>query len=369
MGVAPATAQYDNSTNATEYNVSTDGELNLAMLDVGQGSAYVLWGENETLVYDTANRFDDGQQIIDFVENELNRSTIDFLVTSHTDSDHIGGAEGIINHFENNTAGGIGSVWRSNLSDTSATYQDYVGAIEANGIPDNNALRGDTIPFSGANISVLHPTSDLTSSSPNDDSVALYIENGAFELLLLGDNPVDTESQILDTHLDKLSSVDIVEVSHHGASGHVYQTAYQYYQPDLDLISAPIDSTYGHPDPNTVDKLEAVNTTTVWTATAGTTIIEYHDDRGEIDVVAQADPGDAGLSADSLRSVDRSSYLNQTAPQNLSKTIPIATIDVEEGSGTAIITVPEPGSDNFGTLALVGSAIAGAAIIILLRRD
>lgn len=75
------------------------GEYKLTLLDVGQGLSAVVQTSNHTLVYDAGARFPTGdlgdRVVIPFLRfNNLN--TIDVLMVSHSDNDHIGGVQSIL---------------------------------------------------------------------------------------------------------------------------------------------------------------------------------------------------------------------------------------------------------------------------------
>ncbi|MFC7057241.1 MBL fold metallo-hydrolase [Halovenus salina] len=264
-----------------------DGMVNLTALDVGQGDAYVIWSENETMVVDSGDYTDNGEQVIKYVSETLNRTTIDYLVSTHPDADHIGGHEDIIDHFENSTDGGIGEVWRSGMSSPSATFAGYNNSISANSIPDNLARQGDIIPFEAADVEVAFPKADPADSSPNDDSVALYIQDNGSEMLLLGDLPSEEQNEVINYLPHALDGVDLYESPHHGASSSTDATVINYLDPSLSLVSAPYDSSYGHPNNETLSALADSEIPTVWTGIHGTTTVVNNGD-GVLDVLTQA---------------------------------------------------------------------------------
>lgn len=84
-----------------------EGELSVHLLNVGQGSSTLIIGpEGETILIDTGDWRDDGEDVIAYLEAQ-GVTRIDHLVTTHPDADHIGGHAAVIEHFETN-ADGVG---------------------------------------------------------------------------------------------------------------------------------------------------------------------------------------------------------------------------------------------------------------------
>src|SRR6185436_20109644 len=82
-----------------------DGKLHVSFLDVGQGdSAFIRLPRGSTLLVDTgglagATTFDIGDRVVAPVLRAAGVRRLDYLVLTHGDPDHIGGASAIIEEF------------------------------------------------------------------------------------------------------------------------------------------------------------------------------------------------------------------------------------------------------------------------------
>jgi len=277
LAVVPAgvSADYQDTTNTTESN----GNVTVTTLATGQALATVIETPEQTIVYDTGPYYDNGEQVINYLK-ERNISTVEHLVVSHSDSDHVGGAEGIIDYVENETTtpGITGAVWDGGTTSSTQTWTGYRDTVLANNITFNNATRaGDTIPAptTGLNITVLNPPvgEDPVDSRANDYSVALLIDYKKIEWILAGDISKDYETEVYTSFsLDRLD-IESLGVGHHGADTSTSSTWLQVLEPEVATVSAPNSSTYNHPEPAVLSRLETtgqVDTETYWTGKHGT---------------------------------------------------------------------------------------------------
>ena len=91
----------DVKSNATVENTSkketqpsyTGGELKVHFLDVGQGLSVLIQSEGQTLIYDGGDR-KTSSFVVSYLK-EQHVESIDYLVSSHDDSDNMAGLRGL----------------------------------------------------------------------------------------------------------------------------------------------------------------------------------------------------------------------------------------------------------------------------------
>ena len=71
----------------------TGGELKVHFLDVGQGLSVLIQSEGQTLIYDGGDR-KTSSFVVSYLK-EQHVESIDYLVSSHDDSDHMAGLRGL----------------------------------------------------------------------------------------------------------------------------------------------------------------------------------------------------------------------------------------------------------------------------------
>ncbi|HYX83028.1 MAG TPA: hypothetical protein VE714_11585, partial [Gemmatimonadales bacterium] len=134
-----------------------------------------------------------------------------------------------------------------------AGYLGFLSAVERDGAEWRPARRGDTLALDGVTLAVLSPDSGWVASQTdiNEESVVLLVTYGSARLLLAGDAGMPTEA-----HLDgQVGRVTVLKVGHHGSRGATSDHWLDELQPLDAVISVGAKNRYGHPAPETLDRL------------------------------------------------------------------------------------------------------------------
>lgn len=134
------------------------GKFELHHLDVNQAdSTLLITPDSETILIDTGNWRQDGQEVIDYLE-EHNIERIDHLVATHAHADHIGGHAAVIERFETD-ADGIGTAYDSGVVHNTAIYDNYLDAVEEHDVELFEVEESDELPLDRDEITatVLNP--------------------------------------------------------------------------------------------------------------------------------------------------------------------------------------------------------------------
>ena len=79
-------------------------------------------------------------------------------------------------------------------------------------------------------------------------------------ILFTGDIEEETEKVLVQKYKSTKSlKSDILKVAHHGSKSSSIQEFLDLVQPQIALIGVGKDNKYGHPDNNTIEKLEKMN--------------------------------------------------------------------------------------------------------------
>jgi len=195
------------------FNVKDSNLIKITFLDVGDSdSSFIQFPDGENMLIDTGRSvpMNSAESIIGpFLWNQGIKN-IDLLVLTHPDSDHIGGAEWIINRFN------VGYVIDNGEKSTSKSYSKYMNAVAKRNITYVALKRGDSIKgYKDVEIKILHPSPWMLNSkkiSRNDKSVVLLISYKEFDILFFADATYKAVEDMLDLALD----VDVLKVPHHG---------------------------------------------------------------------------------------------------------------------------------------------------------
>ena len=221
------------------------GEADVTVLDVGQGTAILVETANHTLVYDTGPMFpsgrDTGSGVVLPAVRGRGWSRIDRLVLSHGDIDHIGGAASVLAGLE------VGGVLAG----------ERVPGIEAETCAVGHKWRWNGVAFS-----VLSPVAEHRFTGNNASCVVL-IETASRRVLLTGDIEATVE------HGLEVPPVDVLVVPHHGSATSSTSALVAATKPRFAIATAGFENHFGHPHPRVVDRYRDVGSHIVSIGHAG----------------------------------------------------------------------------------------------------
>lgn len=223
--------------------------LTFAMLDVGQGDGLFIESPTGTQIM-----FDAGppHSVLGPLARVLSPfdKSIDALVITNPDADHIGGFSDIIKNYK------VGEVFESGALTDSKTYQNLREEMKQKNIPDILAKKGMRLDIGGgAFIDILFPDRDVSEWATNDGSVVARLSYGNTSIMLVGDATAKTEQIILSENTPLQLSSTILKVGHHGSRTSSSSEFVKNVSPVYALISDGKDNTYGHPHQETLNTL------------------------------------------------------------------------------------------------------------------
>ena len=217
--------------------------ISITYLDVGQGDAAIVeLPDKRAIVIDTGRT---GKEAAAFLKYR-GKETIDALVLSHSHPDHTGGADYLAKHFL------VEEIWDNGR----LIYPDNL----LGGITRRALERGDVIEGKGYRIYVLHPykefyiIEDNKYDEANNSSLVLRIEGKSKSFLFTGDVEEEAEENI--AHLGKWLKSDVIKVPHHGGKTSASEWFFSTVSPEVAVISAGRDNSFGHPHQETLDMLD-----------------------------------------------------------------------------------------------------------------
>lgn len=222
--------------------MSEKKDLSVTFLDVGQGDSAVMeLPDKKTIVVDTGSTARETAAYLRY----LGKRDIDALVLTHSDSDHAGGMEYLMKKFT------VKELWDSGR----ILYPPEMHINASRRILE----RGDIIEAAGYSITVLHPykefytLSDKSDSEDNNSSLVLKVTGGKRSFLFTGDIEEEAEEDI--DHLRAWLPADVIKVPHHGSRASAQDNFLSEVSPSIAVISVGRDNSFGHPSPETLEKL------------------------------------------------------------------------------------------------------------------
>lgn len=233
-----------------QTDVETSGEqeesdLNFTVLDVGQGLSVLIESNGDYLLYDGGDR-DASSYVVSYLKNH-GVDTIDYMIASHYDSDHINGLIGALNVFD------VGTVIGPDYVHDSKTYESFVSKVEDLGKTVQHPAVGDTFTLGSAEATILAP--EVIGDDSNDNSIAIKVDNGDNTFIITGDAE-SSESRMIASGIDL--DADVLVVGHHGSATSTSWDFLEATTPEYAVISCGAGNSYGHPDADTMEKLESI---------------------------------------------------------------------------------------------------------------
>lgn len=233
---------------ATLWHVTASSStLQVSYLDVGQGDSTLIQSPDGFNILIDGGTGSAGPTIVAYLQNR-NISDIDVLLSSHNDSDHIGG---LIDILEANDIY-VDEVRFNGYPGTSNTYQQFATAVANEGLSLIPIQFPQEYQWGLLDVFVLHPPPGLTDPSQNDASVVLLVEYGDQRFLFTGDISETVEAQILGRQTPVAASV--LKVAHHGSDSSSGQAFLAAVAAQEAVISVGQNS-YGHPAQEVIERL------------------------------------------------------------------------------------------------------------------
>lgn len=224
------------------------GKLTVAFLDVGQGDAiYIETPHGNQLLLDGGN----GRAVLgqlDSVMSYFDRS-IDVVLISHPDTDHIGGLPEVFKRFS------VGMFLEPGVEESGSEYKALTDAVKTEGIVANTIQNGMYIELDqDVVLTILFPDRDVTSVETNTGSVVARLTYKDTSFLFTGDSPSGIETYLASKYEGALKS-DVLKLGHHGSKTSSSEVFLGYVDPTYAVISVGCDNSYGHPHKEVLERL------------------------------------------------------------------------------------------------------------------
>lgn len=244
----------------------TSGNLYVHFIDVGQGDSILVVNGESVMLIDTGDTSSDSKDAIVNYLNAYSITEIDYLVLTHPDSDHIGGAPTVIEGFD------VVNCIMPNVVKDTQIYENTLTALEENEVNVIEAVSGNQYSLGEAQFKLLAPNSE-SYSDWNDYSVVIKLVYGERSMLFTGDAHVESEEEILGVYSELELDCDVLKIGHHGSDTSTGEEFLAAVSPSYAVISCGTGNKYGHPHEVTLDKLAAAEVTVYRTDIAGTIVL------------------------------------------------------------------------------------------------
>ncbi|MBP3435688.1 MAG: MBL fold metallo-hydrolase [Clostridia bacterium] len=222
--------------------------LRVTFFDVGNADCTLIQSGGKAVLIDAGEH----KTANDVVE-QLRLSgveSLDYVIATHADADHIGGMEALIRELE------IGTFLMPSVSETeeahTQVYNSMITALERKGIPVADACYGFDCSLGDARLEIL--SGRHAHGDENERSVICRLRFGAHTFLLMGDAGIETENTLILDGAD--IRADVLKVGHHGSNTSTGSRFIRVVEPQYAVITCGVDNSMGHPHKDTLKTLK-----------------------------------------------------------------------------------------------------------------
>ncbi|WP_174730102.1 DNA internalization-related competence protein ComEC/Rec2 [Mesobacillus harenae] len=227
------------------------GDSILIKLPYNQGIFLIDTGGNMVFEQEAwkrkSDKFEVGKDIlVPYLKSEGVRS-IDKLILTHGDLDHIGGAQALFTEIK------IKELILPASKSVSITEERLLKLAESYGVMTHRISEGPSWKAGKAKFKVLGPPGEKDLGG-NNQSIILLADIGGLTWLFTGDAELEAESQLIKNFPEY--NIDILKAGHHGSKTSTTEQLLDHFKPEGAILSAGQKNRYGHPHQEVLGRLE-----------------------------------------------------------------------------------------------------------------
>lgn len=249
--------------------------LRVYFVDVGQGDCTLIQTPtNKTILVDGGGSefgsFDVGENTLLPYLLDRRITTIDYMLISHADGDHIGGLFAIVENLR------VKNIIIGKQGEDSDNFNRLIELIKGKNINVIVAEKGEIIKTDKYSyFEVLFPEDTLIKENVlNNNSVVAKFNCMNFSMLFTGDIEEIAENRICELYANsnKLNAT-VLKVAHHGSKTSSTEKFLDLVKPKIAVIGVGANNNFGHPNEGVIERIEKY-----------TNLIYRTDEMGEIEL-------------------------------------------------------------------------------------
>ena len=190
-----------------ETGHGAEAAVKVTFFDVGKGDAVLIETANHCMMIDSG--YDDTADVILDYLRERETDRLDYLLLSHFDKDHVGGADRILEEVE------TGTVLQPDYQSDGGQYGEYMEVMRAQGKAPAVVTQTMELSLDGVEFVIYPPQKKDYEEEDNDFSLVVRMRYGDGSFLFAVDCEKERLNELLEQREFELAS-DVLKVPHHG---------------------------------------------------------------------------------------------------------------------------------------------------------
>lgn len=221
------------------------GDLDVLVLDVGQGQSVVLASGGTFALVDcgSANSWKDPDSAAAWQLQSMGCRRLDWLVLTHYDKDHVSGVTGLLARME------VDTLLVPEAEDDAGLQGLVLSAAEEHGATLRFITEEERLDFGKGTLTIFPSVGD---AGDNERGLAILASSGDKDFLITGDMDSATEAKLLAAY--DLPDIEGLVAGHHGSKYATSQELLEALTPETACVSVG-SNAYGHPTDETLLRL------------------------------------------------------------------------------------------------------------------
>ena len=251
-------------------------DFRVTVLDVGQGTASLLeFPRGPVMLIDAGgfsnvSAFDMGKMVVAPMLWQKKIRSVDVLVLSHANSDHVNGMAFIAENFH------VKTLWANTEPEDSAGYRRFMQVLEALRLfPEDFKTFARHHEINGVSLDIVNPPPDFMEKRQmevwrdiNNNSLAVHARFGTITLLFPGDIKSAAEKEMVAGYGDRLQS-RILIAPHHGSKSSNSEAFVEAVKPEIVIFTTGRNNRFNFPHPSVIKRYQNMGATLLNTAFSG----------------------------------------------------------------------------------------------------
>ena len=220
------------TTSTPDKEVSNNIKSQVTYINVGQGDSTLIQNNNQTVLVDAGHGDGYENASLNYLkEHYIN--TLDALILTHCDADHINEAKNIIYQLN------VKKIYMSRRTSSSYPYMTLLNAIKEKKKNITVPKVGDTFQVGAGSIEFIGVGEGAQNN--NDSSLCMRYDDGYHRFVFTGD-----AAESMEKKLNKVQC-DVFQAGHHGSAYSNSDNLLSRMKASYVVVSCGKDNMYGHP--------------------------------------------------------------------------------------------------------------------------